>query len=380
MIVSEITSQEAYYRAMFEGNPLPMWVYDLETLQFLDVNRAAERTYGYTRDEFLEMTTSALQPPQYLDRMRAMLADQALGDVDYLEWKHVRRDGTILDVEISSHEMMRDGRRTRLVIVRDLTERRLLEKERVYAQTLEIALERDRQLIRDKEQFIAVASHEFRTPLAIIASGVDIIRLYFDRLSPQAILEKAENIREQVRRMTRLLDDVLTLNRATAQELEPKAESLLIVSFIRALFDHLRIEDRGHHVLTFTTRLLEDQTWCSDRRILEHIVIQLMSNALKYSPEGSTVHFLLDQQDGYLRLVVSDDGIGIPQEDLQRIFEPFYRVKSTDAIGGAGLGLAIVRHCVRAVHGEIQVDSALGMGTTVSVLLPELALPTQQGA
>jgi two-component system, sensor histidine kinase and response regulator len=360
---------------MFEGNPLPMWVYDLETLQFLDVNRAAERTYGYTRNEFLKMKTTALQPPGYLERMRTMLANQALGDVDYLEWKHLHRDGTILDVEVSSHEVVREGRRARLVIVRDLSERRQLEKERIHAQSLAVALEKDRDLIRHKERFIAIASHEFRTPLAIIASGADIIRLYADRLSPQAVHDKAESIREQVRRLAQLLDDVLTLNRATSDELVTRAESLFIAPFLRSLFDHLRMEDRGRHIMSFASSLSEDQTWVTDRRIIEHIVVNLVSNAIKYSPEDSRIELRVSQQNDHLQIVVSDEGMGIPQEDYQRIFEPFFRLDSVGTIEGAGLGLAIVKHCIDAIQGEIHIESLVGEGTTFTAILPCMAVP-----
>ncbi|MEJ7711044.1 MAG: PAS domain S-box protein [Pyrinomonadaceae bacterium] len=118
---------EARYRLLFDSSPLPMWVYDLETLAFLAVNKAAVRHYGYPADDFLRMTIRDIRPAENVDALIARVAVLDMGLDMTGTWKHRKKSGAVIDVEITSHELMFDGRRARLVLANDVTERKRAE-------------------------------------------------------------------------------------------------------------------------------------------------------------------------------------------------------------------------------------------------------------
>lgn len=169
--------------------------------------------------------------------------------------------------------------------------------------------------------------------------------------------------------MTSLLDDVLTLSRATAGRLRTLPEPFDLVDVVQNLVENLRLTDQYQHVFDVVTPI-DTAPIISDRRLLEQILINLLTNAVKYSPVGSTITAAIHSVDDHLTVEIADEGRGIPEEDQPRIFEAFHRADNAAGIEGTGLGLAIVKESIHVLGGNIRFRSRLGEGTTFIIDLP----------
>ncbi len=231
------------------------------------------------------------------------------------------------------------------------------------------ALEKERELNKLKSNFVSLTSHEFRTPLTAILSSAEMVEHYGDRWPPEKKLEHLHRIQTAVKNMTTLLNDILIVGKAEAGKLEFVPTPLDLVKFCRDLVEELQLTDKAAHVLTFN-RQIECMQTRMDEILLRHILSNLLSNALKYSPPGSTVQFDLVCQTGQATFQITDQGIGIPPEDQTHLFEAFHRASNVRNIAGTGLGMAIVKKSVELHGGTIEIASQVDVGTTVTVSLP----------
>lgn len=275
-----------------------------------------------------------------------------------------RKDGSRFWCEVSGNAVdPSDLSRGAIWINVDVTERRRAKEE------IMRALEKERELNELKSRFVAMASHEFRTPLATILSSAELLERYGGRLPEGERQALFESIRAGVERMTRLLDNVLLIGRAEAQLLEFQPGPTDLALFCEKLVEEMRLAAGRAHVLDYafegprrTVRL--------DERLLRHMLVNLISNAFKYSPEGGEVRFRAVLAEAEAAFEVADRGIGIPEEDQARLFETFHRARNVGNIAGTGLGLAIVKKSVDLHGGRIRFESAPGRGTRFHVTIP----------
>ncbi|WP_071190830.1 GAF domain-containing protein [Trichormus sp. NMC-1] len=239
---------------------------------------------------------------------------------------------------------------------------------------LRISLEKEKELSQMRSRFISMASHEFRTPLAIVSSSTDILQNYSDRLSPKRKEEHLEIIQKSIKHTVQLLDDVLMINRAEAEKMEFKPEVLDIIGFCRHLKNQIETISSKHtiefSVNTSEPTLNDILVVQFDPKLIRQILTNLLSNAMKYSPENSLVDFRLNIENNQLIFKIQDSGIGIPEKDRINLFESFYRASNVGSISGTGLGLAIVKKCVDQHQGEITLDTEIRKGTTFTVRIP----------
>jgi PAS domain S-box-containing protein len=277
------------------------------------------------------------------------------------------------------------------------------------------ALEAEKELTELKSRFITLTSHEFRTPLTTIQSSAELLEHYSHKWTEEKKLSHLHRIQISVKHMTRLLNDVLILGKADAGKLKLETAPLDLETFCRTLAEELQFNDNQKHPIIFTgVRQLENwsshennshlfapplspqflfpidtvPTWemnsslpyepipnsartpCMDEKLLRQILENLLTNALKYSPSGSPIEFTLSYSTAQAVFQIRDQGIGIPEEDRQRLFEAFHRATNVGTIAGTGLGLAIVKKCVDLHKGQIVLESEVGVGTTFTVTLP----------
>jgi PAS domain S-box-containing protein len=247
----------------------------------------------------------------------------------------------------------------------DITERKKSEIE------VREALEQQKALNELRSRFVAMTSHEFRTPLAAIMSAEELLRHYGDRLPLAERHEILDSISAGVRRMSRMMDRVLLLGKADAGMLDFNPQRLELGPLCRQFVEEARAqqpEDRSEVTLTVADDVGEGNY---DEKLLRHIFSNLLSNALKYSPGGAEVRFDVRREDSQTVFEVADRGIDIPPEEIGHLFESFHRASNVGSIHGTGLGLAIVKNAVEMHGGEIAVTSKLGEGTTFSVRLPD---------
>jgi PAS domain S-box-containing protein len=231
------------------------------------------------------------------------------------------------------------------------------------------ALEQQKALNELRTRFVAMTSHEFRTPLAAILSAEEVLRHYGDRLPEAERLETLDSIAEGVQRMSKMMDRVLLLGKADAQMLEFEPAAGERAGAVPAPGGG-GLGAAPRHPCEIAVRTRPGVGACrSDEKLLRHIFGNLLSNAIKYSPHGGQVRFDVRREGDELVFEVADQGIGIPADEVAHLFESFHRATNVGSIQGTGLGLAIVKNAVEVHGGRIDVASELGTGTVFTVSL-----------
>jgi PAS domain S-box-containing protein len=261
-----------------------------------------------------------------------------------------------------------------ILVTQDITElieyRRNLEKI-VQDRTRELneALQKEKELVNMKSKFVSIASHEFRTPLSTISLASGFLKKFKSKITPEDIDIKLANIDKQVDHMTHLLDDVLMIGKAEAGKIPVRLVSVDVREFFEKLCREIeQSTGRTHRVrMTFN---LATQTVFSDEKLLRNIVINGLTNAIKFSPGIPEVDLLLSSDAQKLLIMIRDRGIGIPVPDKGQLFEPFYRASNVNEIQGTGLGLSIIKKAVDLLQGYIDIKSETGKGTELTITLP----------
>ncbi|MCL4237997.1 MAG: PAS domain S-box protein [Anaerolineae bacterium] len=329
-------------------------------------NLTFDQLFGYLPDElFHHPLTEVAHPDSAAHFAQAIEQVTRQGTVQRLEIVARRKDGTTFDAEVAlSLIPAGTGRRSGIIcLLRDITERKRAEEE------LRRALEKERELSELKTRFVSMASHEFRTPLTTIVSSTEILERYLDRLQPAQREKHFRHIQIASRHMAQLLDDVLLLGRAEAEQLPFKPALLNLPALAAEVLEQVQVSAPPGIVFDVALegaceyRLLDEQ-------LMRHILTNLLSNAVKYSPKGGTVRYSVICAAEEITIRVQDEGIGIPEKDQERLYEPFHRASNVDTVQGTGLGLAITKHAVDLHGGTIVCDSAVGAGTTFTVRIP----------
>jgi signal transduction histidine kinase len=244
-----------------------------------------------------------------------------------------------------------------------------------------LALERERQreqqLNELKTRFVSATSHEFRTPLTTILSSSQMLASYGERWDAERRRTHFDRISSAAHHMTEMLEEILLIGRAEMGVLAPSPVALDLHEFCKALIETLSRAHARHGAIELD--FSGDQTVCLDRRLLTHVLGNLLENALKYSEPPTSVSLCVAVESTAVRCVVGDRGVGIPEPDLPHLFDSFYRGQNVGSIAGSGLGLAVVKRAVDVQGGTIEVQSRGGGGTTVSVWLPRADAATSDG-
>ncbi len=366
-LLDSLANSEERYRLLFEANPLPMWVYDAKTLRFLAVNEAAVRHYGYTGQEFLAMTITDIRPREDIDKLLGNLQSSGgPGSPVPGTWRHRKKDGTLIDVEITAGKVMFEGRQAALVLSHDVTERLRLEERLGQAEKMEAI-----------GRLAGGVAHDFNNLLTVISGYTEILLAKADAPGREQLGEIA-HAAEQAAGLTRQL---LAFSRR--QVLHPRVLDLNeIVAGMEPMVRRIIGDDVsvGVRVVPGLAPVEADQAQ------LERVILNLAANARDAMPDGGrltieTQNVELDEDYVASRgegtagpnvlLAVSDTGSGMSDEVQRHLFEPFFTTKSPGA--GTGLGLSTVFGVVKQSGGSIYVYSEEGRGTTFKIYLPAAA-------
>lgn len=332
-------------------------VIDADDGRLIDVNAAAERAYGYTRDELLARTIFDLRPDpgSVAQQMRVADAQGILFDT-----LHKRRDGTTFPVEVSSRGETMSGRRCLFSIIRDVSERKRFETER------EDLLATTQRALALRDDFLVIASHELRAPLTNVSLQLQNLQRLLDRGATRAHLRVlADAAVRESGRLTSLIDTLLDAQAAKGHIKLDLAE-LDLADLVTDVTDRMRprAEAAGSE-LVLDVRSIRG-TW--DRMRMDQVLTNLLNNAFKFG-RGRPVRVVATRDGTGAQLEVSDQGIGVSDEDLLRIFGKFERAVPAQ-YGGLGLGLFIAKQIVEAHNGRVEVSSTPGVGSTFRVTLP----------
>lgn len=230
------------------------------------------------------------------------------------------------------------------------------------------ALEREKELNELKSRFITTASHEFRTPLGTILSSVSLIARYEDNADVDKRKKHIERIKSSVNNLTEILNDFLSLEKLEEGIVRCNPELFDFAKLIQDICDDMRnIAKNGQ---TIHVDYVGANDVFLDRQLMKNAIINLVSNAIKYSPEEKSIGLKVNVGTDQLNLDIIDSGIGIPEDDQPNIFERFYRAKNSGNIQGTGLGLNIVKKYVELMDGKISFVSRYNEGTTFTVKIP----------
>jgi PAS domain S-box-containing protein len=361
----ELARSERRYRHLFESNPQPMWVFDRESLAFLAVNQATVVQYGYSREELLQMTLKDIRPAEDIP---ALLEDVRKPVVELHRdgpWRHRKRDGAIILVEITAHPMQYEGRNACLVLANDITERKKLEDQVQQSQRLESI-----------GRLAGGVAHDFNNLLTVINGYAAQILAELPKGS--VVAERVGEISGAGQRAAALTQQLLAFSRR--QVVQPRVLNLNhVINDMEQMLRRLIGED----VELIVVRSKDLRNIRADAGQMQQVVMNLAINARDAMPRGGTL--ILETRDEvlgeeyrsshpevrpgrYVVLNVTDNGTGMAPEVQKRIFEPFFTTKPPGS--GTGLGLATVHGMVRQSEGWIWVYSEPGAGTTFKIYLP----------
>ena len=262
-----------------------------------------------------------------------------------------------------------------LIIGQDITElsayRQSLEKQVVErTKALKSALESEKKLVEVKDRFVSMASHEFRSPIGYIHRNIDAIKSQIEKLTPEDIRSRLNKIQTQAEHLSSLLEDVLTMGKTGAANTRIKAnlKPVDLKEFFNRIIDEVHTNTQNSHLISLDFNLKVSAIE-SDENLLRNIFVNLLTNAIKFSPGRNAVFLTVRQCDECVECLVTDQGLGIDEKDLPKIFEPFHRGANVQKIKGTGLGLPIVKKAVETLGGEVDVESKPGEGTVFRVKL-----------
>jgi PAS domain S-box-containing protein len=355
---------ERNYRSLFESHPQPMWLYDVHTLAFLRVNDAAIAQYGYSREEFLAMTITDIRRREDVPKFLELIAHPPAFDKSG-PWTHLLKDGSTLEVLITSHAVSFGEKEARFVMAEDLTESQRLELELHQSKA---RAEASAELGRAKDEMVSLVSHEMRTPLASIVGFTELLTTR--EVTPEQRKEYLSVMLQEGHRLTALINDFLDLRRIEGGHMTMSFAPADIGALIKRVVE--LFGKSGGTVVT--TSLADDLPLVrADSDSIFRVVANLLSNARKYSPNGGAIVVHAGLVDGMVEISVQDEGLGIPHDALAHLFQKFYRIDTVDrrTIRGTGLGLAISKNIVEAHGGTIAARSAgPGQGSVFFFTLP----------
>ncbi|MEJ6483129.1 scytonemin biosynthesis sensor histidine kinase [Nostoc punctiforme UO1] len=327
------------------------------------INPAVEQLTGYTKEELL--TGFDLRRLIKSKRRRQVRQQSEATNFEYQEMNILTKSGT--ERWLACAVVMLDGvldfggKPVEMIAGIDITDYKYAELG------LNQALEQAKQLSELRARFLSMVCHQFRTPLNIVSFSNSLLKEEVDKRTQKKIQPLLDHIQKATEQLGQMLDDILFFSKAEAAKINYEPKPLELVDFCNDLVAEMQMTISKIRI-NFVTQE-NSLTACIDKKLLEPILKNLLDNAIKYSPSGMTVDLRLSCENEQVIFQVEDRGIGISALDQQRIFEPFYRGTNIDHIPGTGLGLSILKTLLDIHHGQVSVESQLGVGTTFTVTL-----------
>lgn len=367
------------YRLLFDANPLPLWLFDAETLQVLDVNEAAVRHYGWTREEFLAMRMSDIRSPEEVERLKRHLthSDEGLADAGY--WQHRKKDGSVIDVEITRHVIELGGRRVVLSLANDVTAR--LSAERAQRESAEelrgLNAELEARVAErtaaleatngELEAFSYSVSHDLRAPLRAIDGFSRILHEDHAHELSDGARRHLDVIARNARQMGQLIDDLLAFSRLSRQPLN--VTTVDMSTLVRQVADEAR-RDAGDRPIELMVAPLPPVR--GEHALLRQVWANYLQNAVKFTRDRSPARIEIGHrlENGEAVFFVRDNGAGFDMKYTDKLFGVFQRLHRPEEFQGTGVGLAIVKRIVSRHGGRVWAEGEEGRGATFYFTLP----------
>jgi len=377
------------------------------------INPAAERMFGYEGKEVYGQPIEVLIPDEYRRGHKNLRegfykspANRSMGHNRDLYGK--RKDGTKIPVEVSLSHYKKDGELFVIAFIVDITLRKQIERNMLEQQSqlekvsdeirklnsdLEVkveertmilkealekleqsqtelseALDKEKQLNEIKSRFVSMASHEFRTPLSTVLSSASLLSSYVEKADYEKCNRHIDKIKSAVKHLNDILEDFLSLGKLDEGKVATNISEFDLKEFIHETVDEMKgLLKTGQ---SFDSVYNGEGMVRSDKKLLKNILINLITNAIKFSEQNKKISIETSVDDKVAKISVTDRGIGISPQDQQHLFSSFFRGFNATNIAGTGLGLHIVKRYIDLLHGNVNLKSELGVGTTVSISFP----------
>lgn len=344
---------------------------------YIRVNKAYSRILGFSNPaELIGKQFIVMYPPEEhssaLERLQELFHNPAMQEI-MGERALVSQHGDSLDVFFTTTKFTTEfGEHFAITAITDVSILRRAERE------VRATLQKEKDLHELKSHFVSLVSHEFRTPMTIILSSVEILQ-HTPGLPPEKHTALFTRITTSIQRMTELLEDIFFIEKSSQEGVafRPQAHSLpdicaQIIDEAKTVYFASRNQERKINALVRDDTESQNHQVFIDEQLVRYILLNLLLNAFKYSPADSDVVFEVRYSEHAIIFVIQDFGIGIPEDDLPKIFELFHRGKNIGHAPGTGLGLAIVKRSVDAHGGLIECESSVGKGSRFTVHLPRI--------
>ena len=327
-------------------------------------NKGAERIYGYTPDEVIGQPISILIPPDRPDELPGILARLARGErIEHYLTRRAKKSGVVIDVSVTISPVRDETGKIigASAIARDVTAQQDAVKE----------------AIRIREQFISVAAHELRSPLTSLYARLQLLerRLGRQELDPAAVVHDVTLVRKAADRLKTLVDRLLDISRISSGQLQIERQTTDLAAMMEAVTSMLA-ETSGRRITVLAADPAESYQAAVDEVRIEEVVVNLIDNAVKYSPPGTPIDVELASTPDAIRIAVRDRGPGIEAANRARIFEPFHRAST--AAPGVGLGLHIAKEIVELHGGTLTVETPADGGSRFVVTMPRSENRTEE--
>ncbi|MBZ0282886.1 MAG: PAS domain S-box protein [Anaerolineae bacterium] len=366
VVLEAIRESESRYRLLAE-NITDMVIRLNLKAEYVYVSPSSQTVLGYEPEEMIGQSGFNFIHPDDLPAIQQAFIEAAGQRTPYapLIARFRHKDGHYVWLEILGRTIWSDETGQPIEFVtssRDITVRK--QAEEALLQTLA----KEKELNELKSRFVTIASHEFRTPLTAILSSAEMLIRYRARMEDEQINRKLNGIAEQVQYLANIIEDVLSLERMKSGKVEFKPAEMDLDLLCRDVIENFESHPEMANRLHYTNASVPSVNL--DKRLMRQVIINLVGNAIKYSPENRPVFVSLKHQDNAIMLEVRDQGIGIPKDDLNHLYEAFHRAANVGTISGTGLGLSITRQAIELHGGTISIQSEVGVGTTVTVHIP----------
>ncbi len=365
----ELAASEARYRVLFNGSINPIVVYDADA-NIVMVNKAGSQIFGTTAAQIVGKSLGEFYPHELdrsIERFKKVLAEQKPLFVDdqVQVGSEQRWFSSILQPAPDEHGTMRYIQ----AISYDVTDRKKAQQLEARRAELAHQLAQEQALAQDRARMFSVLVHEFRNPLTIIRSSSDLLQNYTEHLSPTSRERKLAAINAQVNELDEMLDEISLLSKATSGFLQYQPQPTDVHWLCTSLVDQLRDVASAQHTITLAL-MTTDQMAMLDEKLMHRALANLVTNAIKYSPNGGTIRLRVVQTETEWLFSIRDQGIGIPADEISSLFQPFKRAGNVGRIRGTGLGLSIVKEIAQKHGGSVTVQSEIGRGSTFTISLP----------
>lgn len=361
------------------------------------VNPSALAIFGYNKGELVGRNVSMLMPSpnrelhdQYIENYKTTGRKNIIGIGRDVVGQ--RKDGSLFPFRLGVSEVVFSDRRIFTGYIHDLSRQKEdEEKIKSYKEGLEHRItertqgllksikelesaknhmsqlfEKEKQLNQLKTRFVSMASHEFRTPLSSIQLSASLIEKYSAKNDATSIEKHTAKIKNAINNLTIILNDFLSHEKLEAGKVEAKPSVLDLIPFAEEIVEELQLISKQNQLIVYE-HTGTSATVYIDQNLLKNCVINLISNAIKYSGENTMIQFNTILKENQLTLIITDNGIGIPESEKDKLFEPFFRAHNTGDIPGTGLGLNIVKRYVELMNGTVRCDTEQNIGTTFTL-------------